>query len=203
MRRTSVLVTLATAAVAVGLAVPALATPQPPTPASLADLGGSGQPVIDWNRRLIAILGTPDAQPATVHPTRSFAMLQAAEYDAVVSITHGAAPYGTAVPAPDGARPDAAAEQAAHDVLVDLYPGKRADLDAQLGAELAGIPDGQAKTDGIAVGAATAQQVAPVTGRRRRRPRSSPAPRRATTGRHPRSRPPRCIPGGVRSRRSC
>ncbi len=56
MRRTSVLVTLATAAVAVGLAVPALATPQPPTPASLADLGGSGQPVIDWNRRLIAIL---------------------------------------------------------------------------------------------------------------------------------------------------
>ena len=159
MRRTSVLVTLATAAVAVGLAVPALATPQPPTPASLADLGGSGQPVIDWNRRLIAILSTPDAQPATVHPTRSFAMLQAAEYDAVVSITHGAAPYGTAVPAPDGARPDAAAEQAAHDVLVDLYPGKRADLDAQLGAELAGIPDGQAKTDGIAVGAATAQQV--------------------------------------------
>ena len=94
---------------------------------------GSGQPVIDWNRRLIAILGTPDTQPATVHPTRSFAMLQAAEYDAVVSIT-AAAPRrtGSAVPAPDGARPDAAADQAAHDVLVALYPGKRADLDAQL-----------------------------------------------------------------------
>ena len=157
--RTSVLVTLATAAVAVGLAVPALATPQPPTPASLADLGGSGQPVIDWNRRLIAILGTPDAQPATVHPTRSFAMLQVAEYDAVVAITHAGTPYGTPLPAPDGARPDAAAEQAAHDVLVDLYPAQRAELDAQLRDELAGIPNGQAERDGIAVGAAAAKQI--------------------------------------------
>ena len=61
---------------------------------AVADRPGSGQSVIDWNRQLISILGTPDAQPATVHPTRSFAMLQAAEYDAVVSITHGAAPYG-------------------------------------------------------------------------------------------------------------
>ena len=62
-----------------------------PDPATVADLRGSGQSVVDWNRQLITILGTPDAQPATVHPTRSFAMLQAAEYDAVVSITHGAA----------------------------------------------------------------------------------------------------------------
>lgn len=159
MRRTSVLVTLATMAVAAGLAVPALATPDPPTPTTVADLRGSGQSVVDWNRRLIAILGTPDAQPATVHPTRSFAMLQAAEYDAVVSITHGAAPYKAAVPAPDGARPDAAADQAAHDVLLALYPAKRADVDTLLAAELAAIPDGQAKTDGVAVGVATAQQI--------------------------------------------
>ncbi len=162
--------------------------------------------MIDWNRRLIAILGTPDAQPATVHPTRSFAMLQAAEYDAVVSITHGAAPYRTAVPAPDGARPDAAADQAAHDVLVALYPAQRADLDAQLRGELAGIPDGQAEQDGIGVGAATAarsSRSAPGTARRHRRPRSSPAPHPATTGRPPRSRPLRRTRAGGRSRRSC
>ena len=146
MRRTSVLVTLATAAVAVGLAVPALATPDPPTPTTVADPRGSGQSVVDWNRRLIAILGTPDAQPATVHPTRSFAMLQAAEYDAVVSITHGAAPYRTAVPAPDGARPDAAADQAAHDVLAALYPGEaRRPGRAAARPSWSAIPDGQAK----------------------------------------------------------
>ena len=48
--RTSTLVTLAVAAVAVGLAVPALATAGPPT--RRADAPGSGQSVIDWNRQL-------------------------------------------------------------------------------------------------------------------------------------------------------
>lgn len=155
-RRTPVLVTLATVAVAAGLAIPALTAAASPTP---ADTPGSGQSVIDWNQRLITILGAPNAQPSTVHPTRSFAMLQAAEYDAVVSITHGAAPYKAAVPAPDGARPDAAADQAAHDVLLALYPAARTDVDTLLAAELAAIPDGQAKTDGVAVGVATAQQI--------------------------------------------
>jgi PAP2 superfamily len=159
-RRTATLVTVATAAVAVGLAVPALATSGNTSPAAaLADTPGSGQSVVDWNRRLISILGTPDVQPATVHPTRSFAMLQAAEYDAVVSITRAAPPYRSSVPAQADARPDAAADQAAHDVLVALYPAMRADLDTQLTGELAAIPDGPGEQDGIAVGAAAAQQM--------------------------------------------
>src|SRR3982074_861851 len=124
--------------------------------AELAATRGSGQSVIDWNRQLISILGTPNAQPATVHPTRSFAMLQAAEYDAVVSITHAAPPSRPAVHAPGDARPDAAADQAAHDVLVALYPPMRAGLDAQLSGELAAMPDGQANQDGVGGGAAAA-----------------------------------------------
>jgi PAP2 superfamily len=158
-RSTPVLVTLAAAAVAAGLAVPALVAAAAPSAASAADVPGSGQSVVDWNRRLITILGTPGTQPATVHPTRSFAMLQTAEYDAVVSITKGAPPYKAAVPAPEGARPDAAADQAAHDVLLALYPTARADLDTQLGGELAAIPDGQAKQDGVTVGAAAAKEI--------------------------------------------
>ena len=35
-------------------------------------------PVVQWNRNLLAIVRTPGAQPATIHPTRSFAMLHAA-----------------------------------------------------------------------------------------------------------------------------
>ena len=50
----------------------------------------SGAIVVDWNRELLSILRTPGAQPATIHPTRSFAILHAAIYDAVVSITGGA-----------------------------------------------------------------------------------------------------------------
>jgi membrane-associated phospholipid phosphatase len=160
-RRTTALVTLAVAAAAAAaIAVPALAmTGSAAPPAALAETAGSGQSVIDWNRQLVSILGAPGTQPATVHPTRSFAMLQAAEYNAVVSITRAAPPYRSAVPAPAGARPDAAADQAAHDVLVALYPSKQADLDAQLRTELAAIPDSQPKRDGIGVGAAAARQL--------------------------------------------
>ncbi|MCE3551811.1 vanadium-dependent haloperoxidase [Pseudonocardia sp. RS11V-5] len=159
--RTRTLVTLAAAALAAGVAVPALAATSDgmSSAAALADVPGSGRSVIDWNRQLIAILGTPDAQPATVHPTRSFAMLQAAEYDAVASITHAASPYRAVTPVPGDARPDAAADQAAHDVLVALYPAKRAGLDAQLDSELAAMPTGQATQDGARVGAAAAQQM--------------------------------------------
>jgi len=113
---------IAAAAVVAGLAAPATAAvaatgregASPPT--SVAFSPGSGRSVVDWNHELITILGTPGAQPATVHPTRSFAILQAAEYDAVVSITHAARPYLFSVQAPSGARPDAAADQAALDL---------------------------------------------------------------------------------------
>src|SRR5580692_10001222 len=33
--------------------------------------------VVQWNRTLLVIVRTPGAQPATVHPTRSFAILHA------------------------------------------------------------------------------------------------------------------------------
>jgi hypothetical protein len=123
---------VAAAAVVAGVAAPTAAAAAATgrdlagPPASVAFSPGSGQSVVDWNHELITILGTPGAQPATVHPTRSFAILQAAEYDAVVSITHAAPPYLFSVPAPRGARPDAAADQAAHDVLAAFTPRRRA-----------------------------------------------------------------------------
>src|ERR1700760_2353236 len=52
---------------------------------SSRDSGASGTPVVDWNEQLLRIVRTPGAQPATIHPTRNFAILQAAIYDAVVS----------------------------------------------------------------------------------------------------------------------
>ena len=42
----------------------------------------SGQPVIDWNQVLLSIVNTPGAQPANIQPTRNFAILHAAIYDA-------------------------------------------------------------------------------------------------------------------------
>ena len=40
-------------------------------------------PVVQWNRNLLSIVRTSGAQPATIHPTRSFAMMHAAISDAV------------------------------------------------------------------------------------------------------------------------
>jgi hypothetical protein len=40
--------------------------------------------VVAWNRELLHIVQIPGAQPATVHQTRSYALLHAAIYDAVV-----------------------------------------------------------------------------------------------------------------------
>ena len=154
---TAALVAPAAAGTSTALAAPA-ASPVAHQ-SQIAFRAGSGQLVVDWNRELIAILGSPGAQPATVHPTRSFAILQAAEYDAVTSITHGSAAYLFSVRAPHGARPDAAADQAAHDVLTALYPSMKAGLDTMLTGELATIPESHAKRDGIGVGAAVAERL--------------------------------------------
>jgi len=113
---------------------------------------GSGASVVDWNKELVDIVKAPGSQPATVHPTRSYALLHAAMYDAVVSITHADQPYAFEVSADPGARPDAAADQAAHDVLLMLYPSVQPALDQLLSTELAALPSGQATQDGIKVG---------------------------------------------------
>src|SRR6266478_1198092 len=92
--------------------------------------GASGATVVAWNQALLQIVLTPGTQPATVHPTRSFAILHAAIYDSVVSITKDAPPYLFSVPASRGARVDAAAAQAGHDTLAALYPNLNAKLKA-------------------------------------------------------------------------
>ncbi len=159
MRARKALVALGAAALSAGLAVPALALPAVAadrSTSSVAFAAGSGRSVVDWNRQLISILATPNARAATIQPTRSFAILQAAEYDAVVSTTHADRPYLWSVAAPRNARPDAAADQAAHDVLTALYPSVSAGADQLLASKLAAIPDDRAKQDGIRVGRAVA-----------------------------------------------
>jgi hypothetical protein len=80
-------------------------------------------PVIEWNRSLLVIVRTPGAQPASIHSTRSFAMMHAAIFDAVNAIDKTYTPYVVHLPhVSRSASPQAAADQAAHDVLVSLYP---------------------------------------------------------------------------------
>jgi hypothetical protein len=97
---------------------------------------GEREIVIEWNAQLEATI------PASAGPTlpRYYAMMHIAMFDAVNSIEGGHTPYRTRVPAWRGASSQAAAAQAAHDVLVRLLPAHTAAYDATLAAHLAGIP---------------------------------------------------------------
>ena len=120
----------------------------------------SVNPVVQWNKALLVIVRTPGAQPATVHPTRSFAIMHAAIYDAVDAIDRTHKPYLVRLTAVSRfASQDAAAASAAHEVLVALYPNFQTLLDDQLKQSLASIRDGGDKAEGIAIGKAVADQI--------------------------------------------
>src|SRR6266403_6375066 len=94
--------------------------------------------VIEWNRTLLTIIRTPGAQPASIHSTRNFAILHAAVYDAVNNIHPKFIPYLVRLPdVPRSASEIAAADEAAHDVLVFLYPAFQVSLDTELQQDLA------------------------------------------------------------------
>ncbi|MFF3669556.1 phosphatase PAP2 family protein [Microtetraspora malaysiensis] len=118
-----------------------------------------GNVVIEWNRTLLDIVRSPHAEPTTIHPTRNFAIMSAAVYDAVNAISRAHPLYGPSLTAPRDASRPAAAAAAAHDTLTALYPAHKAELDRQLSSDLAGIPDGRAKQEGIKVGVQAARAI--------------------------------------------
>ncbi len=122
-----------------------------------ADSAGSVDEVIQWNRTLLTIVRTPGAQPATVHPTRSFAIMHAAIYDAVNAIDATHKPYLVRIGHVSAhASQEAAVAAAAHETLITLYPAFQTTLDQQYDQSLAQIPDSADKTTGIDVGRAVA-----------------------------------------------
>jgi len=135
--RRTVLVGGAAAASVLAAGAPALA-------ASTADDAGL---IVRWNQELLRILRTPGQQPATVHATRTFAMVHLAIHEAVAhsSRFHGEQP--------------AAAAQAAHDVLAALFPAQVAALDTHLAADLATVTDPRSRATGIHIGHQAASRV--------------------------------------------
>ncbi len=90
---------------------------------------------------------------------RAIAMTHAAMFEAFNSIDRSHTPYIAYVSAPTGASPEAAISAACHAVLVHVYPAQASTFNDELDDRLDLIPDGQAKTDGIAVGVAAAAQI--------------------------------------------
>ena len=106
--------------------------------------------VLDWNaiavNTAVANKQNPFAQ------ARYAAIVQLAVFEAVNSITHKYNPYLGTITAPSDASPDAAAIEAAYQVLSTYFPASQTTLYAAWTNSMQSIPDGQAKTDGIATG---------------------------------------------------
>jgi hypothetical protein len=121
------------------------------SPAAWADV------VTDWNETGVA--ATVAAGLPGLAQSRAMAVVHAAVYDAVNSIERRHAPYAADIKAPAGASREAAAATAAYTVLSRLFWTQIPVFDVALEASLAGIPDGQSKSDGTAVGREAAEKI--------------------------------------------
>src|SRR5450755_3237765 len=114
----------------------------------------SADVVLDWN--VIAVntaIANGQSPPAQA---RYAAIVQLAVFEAVNAVTGDYQPYLGTITAPPGASADAAAIEAAYQVLSTYFPGSSSALKVARANSLALIPDGQAKNDGIATGDAAA-----------------------------------------------
>ena len=112
--------------------------------------------VIDWNNVLLDAIRTNNVPPPSA--SRAMAMVHAAVFDAVNIIDRTHQPYHVQFPVSPGGSREAAAAQAAHDVLVSLYPAQQATFDSALAASLSTIPTGTGKVGGLAIGEQVAAQ---------------------------------------------
>jgi hypothetical protein len=139
------------AAVAAAILLAALASG--PATAATDTTMDPGDPAVisDWNE-LAATTLVGDTTKAPVEHGLYMAFVQAAVYDAVVGIEGRYQPYQFHARAPRRASAQAAAVAAAHKVLVTYVPSAQTTLDIAYVASLAQLPDGKAKTRGIAFG---------------------------------------------------
>jgi hypothetical protein len=90
--------------------------------------------------------------PGTPPAVRIMAFVQVAVFEAVNAITGRYPPLQTKIHAAPGASVDAAVAAATRTLLSKLMPSQQAVIDANYDAALKLVPDGPAKTSGIAVG---------------------------------------------------
>ena len=128
-------------------------------------------PVIDWSNEARRAIVPPSAGPENYgnkFPGEAavyMGIVHVAIYDAAVAIEGGYEPYAITLIAPHHTSSAAAIATAAHHTLIGLQPplgltpAQQAILDGDYANYLAAIPNGAAKTNGIAVGEQVAAAV--------------------------------------------
>jgi hypothetical protein len=109
-----------------------------------------GDVVTDWNVKANAIAAAAKLPPPPAY--RTMAMVQTAVYESVNAITRRYAPGQLRLESASGASVDAAVAAANRAMLSKLVPSQQAAIDNDYQSALSAIPDGPAKTAGIAMG---------------------------------------------------
>src|SRR5438034_596702 len=106
--------------------------------------------VTEWNQTSIDVLkaGNVAGNPWS----RCMAMVHVAIADAINTVQGRYTRYAVTSPAAPSASADAAVAAAARTILIQVIPGQKAKVEEAYAASLKQIPDGPAKTEGIAVG---------------------------------------------------
>lgn len=107
--------------------------------------------VLAWNEIAHAAAMTQDEYANGLAVVRIYAMMHAAQHDALSAIAPAYEPYALDASEPF-ADPVAASASAAHDVLAAAYPEQRATFAAHLARFLDAVPDGEAEARGVALG---------------------------------------------------
>ena len=106
--------------------------------------------VTDWNVKANAVVTAAKLPPPPAY--RMMAMTQTAVYEAINAITKRYAPGHVTLDAAADASVDAAVAAANRVMLLKLVPSQQAAIESECQGALSAIPDGPAKTAGIAAG---------------------------------------------------
>jgi hypothetical protein len=113
--------------------------------------------VTDWNQAAIEVM---KAAKGSANPwSRALAMMHVAMSDAINSVENRYTRYIATVPLLPGASADAAAAAAAQQILLQLFPNQRAMINEAYAASLKAIPEGLARSQGVALGEQVAAAV--------------------------------------------
>jgi len=135
----------------------ALLAPSTPVTFRIGPPVAASDVVLEWNVTALETTASAPFDPPL--ESRNVAIVHAAMFDAVNSITREFQSYAVDLPPKAEAAPEAAAAAAAHLALVRLYPAQQARLDAAYAASLASVPEGPARSGGILAGETVASRI--------------------------------------------
>jgi len=117
--------------------------------------------ITDWDEKAISAVAAMSSLGGTnpYMAQRTMGMVHAAMFDAVNSIERRYQPYLTQLPASPATSKEAAAAAAAATVLASIDAKTAREMKDALSVYLASIPDGAAKSDGVALGETVAAKV--------------------------------------------